>query len=483
MDVTRADFIPIVPELFLLCAVCAILLIDLFISEQRRGLVHFLSVASLVATSVLIVRGWGDDGVATQSVFSGMFIRDNAGDMIKLSLCLVSAGIFFYAKPYLVDRGLFKGEYYTLALFAVLGMMILVSAGSLITVYLGMELMALSGYAFIAMDRDNKRATEAAMKHFVLGALASGVMLYGMSLVYGATGSLDLATIRELTTEDANRTLMLFGVVFMVAGIAFKFGAAPFHMWLPDVYQGSPTAMAVFICATRDLAAFGMAYRLLEGAAGPLGDYWQPMMAWLAVFSLAVGNIIALMQTNLKRMIGYSTISHVGFLFLGISSGSAEGYAAALFYGIAYALMSAAAFGAILLMARKGFEAENIEDFKGLNQKNPWHAGLVLMIMGSLAGIPPFLGFWAKLAVLRAAVQADMLWLAIAAVVFAVIGAFYYIRVIKVMYFDAPAEGPDMQAEPADVQLRWVLSGNALLLLVLGLFWNPLMELCLRAFA
>lgn len=484
MDVTRADFIPIVPELFLLGATCAILLIDLFLSEQRRGLIHFLSLATLAATAVLILRAWGDQGVAAEAAWSGMFLRDNVGDVLKLAICLVSAVVFIYAKPYLRARDLFKGEFYTLCLFSVLGMMLLVSAGSLITVYLGLELMALSTYALVAMDRENRRATEAAMKYFVLGALASGMLLYGMSMLYGATGSLDLATISQMAAEGGagDRRLLVLGVVFMLVGIAFKFGAAPFHMWLPDVYHGAPTAMTLFIGSAPKLAAFGMAYRLLEGSAGNLGEYWQIMVAWLAVLSLVIGNVLALMQTNLKRMLAYSTISHVGFLFLGLAHGGPEGYAAAMFYAISYALMSAAAFGAIILLSRRGFEAEEISDFRGLNHKNPWHAGLVLMIMASMAGVPPFLGFWAKLAVLRAAVEANMVWLAIVAVVFAVIGAFYYLRVIKVMYFDEPEDTTQADDRPADAHLRWVLSANALLLLVLGLAWSPLMEWCQRAF-
>lgn len=480
--VTSADFLPLAPELFLLGATCVILLLDLFLSDQRRGLVHLLAILTLVATGILTFRQGGAGALPDATAFGGMFIRDTAGDVLKLVIYLVTGAAFVYAKPWLIDRGLFKGEFYVLALFAVLGMMILVSAGSLITVYLGLELLALSSYALVAMDRDNRLAAEAAMKYFVLGALASGMLLYGMSMIYGASGgSLDLGTIYTVAAADGDKTLLMFGVVFVLAGIAFKFGAAPFHMWLPDVYQGAPTPVTLFIGSAPKLAAFGMAYRLMEGAAGPLGEQWQIMVAWLAVLSLATGNLIALMQTNLKRMLAYSTISHVGFLFLGLAAADAQGYAAAMFYAIGYALMSAAAFASIILLSRKGFEAENIADFRGLNARNPWYALLVLCIMASLAGVPPFLGFWAKLAVLRAAVEAGMIWLAIVGVVFAVIGAFYYLRVIKVMYFDEP-EGEAGPVHAADPHLRWLLSANALLLLGLGLAWNPVMAWCQRAF-
>jgi NADH-quinone oxidoreductase subunit N len=307
------------------------------------------------------------------------------------------------------------------------------------------------------------------------------MLLYGMSLVYGATGSIDLATIAANAPTVAQPAMLLTGVAFMVAGIAFKFGAAPFHMWLPDVYHGAPTPITLFIGSAPKLAAFAMVVRLLGFGAAPLAEHWQPMLAVLAALSLVVGNVIALMQTNLKRMLAYSTISHVGFLFLGLAGGGAEGYAAAMFYAISYALMATAAFGAIVLLASRGFEADNIDDFKGLNARDPWSAGMVLCVMASLAGIPPFLGFWAKLAVLRAAINGGMLWLAIVGVLFAVIGAFYYLRVIKVMYFDEPVGEPVVPRD--DRMLRLVFGVNALGLLVLGVFWNPLMAWCQAAFA
>jgi NADH-quinone oxidoreductase subunit N len=480
--IPTADFQLLLPEIFILGATCALLLLDLFLSDARRGLVHLLAILILLATGVLLFRAGAADAVTEGIAFGGMFLRDGVADTLKLFILVVTGAAFVYAKPYLIERDLFKGEFYTLCLFAVLGMMILVSAGSLITVYLGLELLALSSYALVAMHRDDRLASEAAMKYFVLGALASGMLLYGMSMLYGATGTLDLAQIYPQAAAQAeNRTLLLFGVVFVVVGIAFKFGAAPFHMWLPDVYQGAPTAITLFIGSAPKLAAFGMAYRLLEGGTGALDAHWREMLAWLAVASLAVGNIVAIAQTNLKRMLAYSTISHVGFLFLGLANATPAGYAAAMLYSICYAMMSAGAFACIILLSRRGFEAENISDFAGLFRTHPWHAAMVMLLMASLAGFPPLFGFWAKLAVIQAAIEGDMLWLAIVGMVFAVIGAYYYLRVIKVMFFDAPADagGPRLNADP---QLRWLFSANALLMLVLGLFWSPLLDLCIRAF-
>ncbi len=347
-------------------------------------------------------------------------------------------------------------------------------------VYLGLELLALCSYALVAADRDNGKATEAAMKYIVLGSLASGLLLYGMSLVYGATGTLQLDAINAAVAGSDERTLLLTGTVFMVAGVAFKLGAAPFHMWLPDVYQGATAPVALFVSSAPKLAAFGMAWRLLEAGMGPLADEWKWLLAGLAAVSLVVGNLMAVAQSNLKRMLAYSTVSHIGFLLLGLASGDERGYAAALFYAIAYALMSAASFGAIIALSRQGFEAENIDDFKGLNARNPWMAGLVLCIMASLAGVPPFLGFWTKLAVLGAAVQGGMLWLALLGVICAVIGAFYYLRVIKVMYFDEPVGAP--LPGHNDRVLGIVLGVNSLALLVLPLGLNPILEWCQRAF-
>src|SRR5690606_33344246 len=341
-----------------------------------------------------------------------------------------------YGWSYLRERGLYQGEVAVLVLFATAGMMMLVSAGSLVTVYLGLELLALCSYALVAIDRDNGLATEAAMKYIVLGSLVSGLLLYGMSLIYGATGTLLLDGIQLAVAGSDERALLLTGTVFMVAGVAFKLGAAPFHMWLPDVYQGASAPIALFVSSAPKLAAFGMAWRLLEVGVGPLSPEWKWLLAGLAALSLIVGNLMAIAQTNLKRMLGYSTVSHIGFLLMGIAGGGEQGYSAAMFYAITYALMSTAAFGVIIALSRAGFEAESIDDFKGLNARNPWMAGLMLCAMFSLAGIPPFLGFWAKLSVLGATIHGGLLWLAILGVISAVVGCFYYLRVVKVMYFD-----------------------------------------------
>lgn len=474
---TLADLQPLLPVLVLAGAAFVLLILDLFLDERRRVLTHALSIAALLATGALIAAGVGGQG----TVLGGMFVRDTMADVLNVVVCIVSALSLVYAWPYLRARSLYKGEVPVLMLFATIGMLLLISAGSLVMVYLGLEMLALCSYALVALDRDDARSSEAAMKYFVLGSLASGLLLYGMSLVYGATGTLDLAQINAAASTTTQGTMLVTGVVFLVAGIAFKFGAAPFHMWLPDTYQGAPTAITLFIGAAPKLASFAMAYRLLEAGLGPLDDQWRQMLAVLATLSLAIGNLLALAQTNLKRMLAYSTISHVGFLFLGIAGGGPQGYAAAMFYAISYAIMATASFGAIVALSNRGFEADEIADIKGLNARSPWVAGLVLCVMASLAGVPPFLGFWAKLVVLRAALEGGMLWLAIVGIVFAVIGAFYYLRVIKAMYFDEP-EGRQ-HAPMVDRPLRLAFGVNALALLALGLAWNPIMAWCQAAFA
>ena len=473
---SATELLPLLPELVLIDSAFALLIIDLFIGERHKVWTHFLSVLALVVVLAMLATGSGGQGV----VLNGMFVRDNAADLMKLAIVLMSTLTLVFGWSYLRERALYKGEIPVLVLFATAGMMMMVSAGSLLMVYLGLELLALCSYALVAADRENGKATEAAMKYIVLGSLASGLLLYGMSLVYGATGSLQLDVIHAAIDGSGERTLLLTGTVFMVAGVAFKLGAAPFHMWLPDVYQGATAPIALFISSAPKLAAFGMAWRLLETGVGPLSEEWRWLLAGLAAISLVVGNLMAIAQANLKRMLAYSTVSHIGFLLMGLASGDERGYAAALFYAIVYALMSTAAFGAIIALSRQGFEAENIDDFKGLNARNPWMAGLVLCVMVSLAGIPPFLGFWAKLMVLGAAVQGGMLWLALLGVLAAVVGCFYYLRVVKVMYFDEPVGAP----LPAhnDRVLGIVLGVNSLALLVLPLGLNPLLAWCQRAF-
>ncbi|MDO5506615.1 MAG: NADH-quinone oxidoreductase subunit NuoN [Pseudoxanthomonas suwonensis] len=471
------DLLPLLPVLVLAAAAFFLLLFDLFLKESQRGITHWLAVGSLLLAAAMTALGSGGDG----SVFGGMFLRDTMANVLNAFILLISAAALLYVGAGLRERGLYKGEVPVLVLFSAIGMMLLTSAGNMVMVYLGLEMLALCSYALVAVDRDSPKSSEAAMKYFVLGSLASGLLLYGMSLIYGATGTLDLAALREAVAVTDDRMLLLTGVVFLVAGIAFKFGAAPFHMWLPDTYHGAPTPITLFIGSAPKLAAFAMAWRLLESGLGPVQANWALLLSALAVASLVVGNLIAIMQTNLKRMLAYSTISHVGFLLLGLVGGTPDAYAAAMFYAIAYGIMSVAAFGAIVMLSSKGFEAEQIDDFKGLNARSPWMAGLVLLIMASLAGVPPLLGFWAKMAVLRAALEGGYLWLAIVGVVFAVIGAFYYLRVIKVMYVDAP-EGEQVQVR-RDGSLRLVFTANALALLVLGIFWNPLMAWCQAAFA
>jgi len=477
LPLTTTDLLPLLPELVVIGGAFALLILDLFISNRHKVWTHFISVAILAVAFIMLLNGVGGQG----DVFHGMFIRDNAADVMKTVVVLVSGLSLVYGWSYLRERNLYQGEIPVLILFATAGMMILVSAGSLLMVYLGLELLALCSYALVASNRENKLAAEAGMKYIVLGSLASGLLLYGMSLVYGATGSLHLDVIHASIAQSDERLLLLTGAVFMVAGVAFKLGAAPFHMWLPDVYQGAPAPIALFISSAPKLAAFGMAYRLLEMGVGPLSTELQYVLAGLAALSLVIGNLMAIAQTNLKRMLAYSTVSHIGFLLMGIAGGGEAGYSAALFYAIAYAIMSTAAFGAIIVLSRAGFEAENIEDFKGLNARSPWMAGLVLCIMASLAGIPPFLGFWTKLSVLSAAVNGGLLWLALVGVLCAVVGCFYYLRVIKVMYFDEPVGEPLPRNN--DRILGIVLGVNSILLLFLPLGLGPVMEWMRNSFA
>ena len=373
LPLTAADLPPLAPELVLIGSAFALMILDLFVSNRNKIVTHLFSLAALAVVLFMLATGVGGQG----EVFHGMFVRDTAADVMKTGIVLLSGLTLVYGWRYLRDRNLFQGEIPVLILFGTAGMMILVSAGSLLMVYLGLELLALCSYALVASNRENGLASEAAMKYIVLGSLASGLLLYGMSLIYGATGSLHLDVIRDAIPHSEERVLLITGAVFMIAGVAFKLGAAPFHMWLPDVYQGAPAPIALFISSAPKLAAFGMAYRLLEMGVGPLSTELQLLIAGLAAVSLVIGNLMAIAQSNLKRMLAFSTVSHIGFLLMGIAGGGAQGYAAALFYALAYAIMSTAAFGAIIALSRAGFEAENIEDFKGLNARNPWMAGLV----------------------------------------------------------------------------------------------------------
>ncbi len=473
------QFLPAVPEMFLLGMICFILVVDVCISDVHRLVTYWLSLASVAGTAWLTVAVAQQGSLLT---FSGMFVNDAMGNVLKLFTYLVVAVVFIYSRDYLRDRGLFKGEYYILGLTALLGMMIMISAHSMLTVYLGLELHSLSLYAMVALDRESPVASEAAMKYFVLGAIASGVLLYGMSLLYGATGTLDLTGLGvHIAAAPSANIATLFALGFVIAGLCFKLGAVPFHMWLPDVYEGSATSVTLFVGTAPKIAAFALFMRfLVEGLGGMHAD-WQGMLIVISILSMAIGSFVAIAQTNLKRMLAYSTIGHVGFILLGILAGTTSGYQAAMFYTLTYVLMATAAFGLILLLARKGFEAERLDDFKGLNERSPWFAAMMLMVMFGMAGVPPFVGFFAKLYVLRAVIDAGLTWLAVTAVVFSIISAYYYIRLVKLMYFDrAPANARSIRAE---FDVRWLLSGNGLAILALGVLPGPLMALCARVIA
>jgi NADH-quinone oxidoreductase subunit N len=468
----------LIPEIVLFVLTCIILLVDTIGSSEDKSFIYWLSQSTLIVTVVLLVFLFPD---STTHAMSMNFVSDPMGAILKVFICAYTSVVFFYSYDYLKEHELIRGEYFVLGLFAVLGMMVMVSAYSLLTIYLGLELLSLSLYAMVAMNRDSKSATEAAMKYFVLGALASGMLLYGISMLYGVSGAIDLASLSAyISQQTGNNILLIFGLVFVVVGIAFKLGAVPFHMWVPDVYQGSPTSVTLFIGSAPKIAAFGMAIRLLVDGMEGLVDSWQGMLIILAVLSMATGNIIAISQTNIKRMLAYSTIAHIGFLLLGIISGSQSGYAGSMFYVLTYALMSMGAFGMVILLGRKGYEADTLDDFKGLAVRSPWFAFIMLILMFSMAGVPPLVGFWGKWFVIKEIVAMGHISLAAIAVLFSVIGAYYYLRIVKLMYFD---KADQMTAIKAGQGMRFVLSINGLALLVLGFMPGMLMALCLGAFA
>jgi len=473
MDFINPNFVPALPEIFILSMICIILVIDLFLTESNRIITYLLSQATLLGAAILTVSLISPHPELT---FSDTFINDSLGNILKMFVYLVTASVFVYSREYLTVRNLFKGEFFILSLFAVLGMMVMISAHSLLTIYLGLELLSLSLYALVALNRDSMESSEAAMKYFVLGAIASGILLYGMSMIYGATGSLDIgevgAYIRSSSSDDI---VLLFGLSFIIVGLVFKLGGVPFHMWVPDVYHGAPTAVTLFIGSAPKIAAFAMIIRLLVNGLEGLHVQWIDMLVIIAVLSIATGNVIAIAQRNIKRMLAYSTIAHVGFLLLGILAGTSEGYSAAMFYTLVYALMSLGAFGMVILLSRTGFEADNIDDFRGLNEKSPWFAFMMLILMISMAGVPPTAGFYAKLSVLKAVVDIDLVWLAVTAVIFSVIGAFYYLRIIKFMYFDKAEDSVPLQT---NLDMRVVMSANGLVVLALGIYPTSLMTLC-----
>lgn len=480
---------PLYPEIFLLIATSAILLIDMFLSEAKRNITYALTLATLAVCTVLSLVDINSG--ATVYTFNNMFVSDSMSSLLKVFSYIAVALTLIYSRQYVDQRGMVNGvlggEFYVLALFSLLGQMVMISGNNFLIIYLGLELMSLSLYALVALRRNSAVSTEAAMKYFVLGALASGFLLYGISMLYGATGSLDLNEVAKMTASGTvNKTVLVFGVVFIVAGVAFKLGAVPFHMWVPDVYQGAPTAVTLLLGGAPKLATFAICIRLLVEGLLPLAFDWQQMLTILAVLSIAIGNITAIVQTNLKRMLAYSTIAQMGFMLLGLLSGvvngniysAANAYSSAMFYAITYVLTTLATFGVIMLLARAGFEAENIDDFKGLNQRSPWFAFVMLLLMFSLTGIPPTVGFYAKVAVLQAVLGTGQVWLAVISVLLSLIGAFYYLRVVKVMYFDEPV---DTNPIVAHKDMRAALSVNGIAILVLGVIPGPLMAICATA--
>jgi NADH-quinone oxidoreductase subunit N len=479
------NLLPAAPEIFLTTMALVILMVDLLVKDSRRTVTFVLTQLTLIGCAAI---QFGTSTGEITYTFSNMFVDDLMSDLLKLFLYMTVVIVMFYSRGYVIDReAMNKGEYYVLALFATLGMMVMISANHFLTIYIGLELLSLSLYAMVAMNRDSVVSTEAAMKYFVLGALASGLLLYGMSMIYGATGTLEITGLAErLYGGGVNNTVMVFGLVFLVAGLAFKLGVVPFHMWIPDVYHGAPTSVTLFIGSAPKLAAFAIVMRLLVNGLITMAADWQNMLIILSVLSMAIGNLAAIAQTNLKRMLAYSAISHMGFMLLGIVTGVVGGdaryalnaYSSSMFYVIAYVLMSAGTFGMILLMSRAGFEADELEDLKGLNKRSPWFAGIMLMLMFSTAGVPFFIGFFAKFSVLQAVVAAGYMWLAIVAVLFSLIGTFYYLRVVKLMYFDAPADETPLTA---GMDMRILISANGLAVAFLGIFPQVIMSLCAYA--
>ncbi|MBI4293938.1 MAG: NADH-quinone oxidoreductase subunit NuoN [Betaproteobacteria bacterium] len=484
MNFPMPDLVPAYAEIFLAAMACVILVVDLFLKDDQRDVIYALSLVTLLGCAVLTVGTVQATGGQVTYTFSNMFVSDYMGNLLKTLTYIAVAACLVYSRTYLADRGMYRGEFFALVLFATLGMMVMISANHFLTIYLGLELMSLALYTLVALQRDSAVATEAAMKYFVLGALASGLLLYGMSMLYGATGTLEITAVaKALEGDKVNKAVLVFGLVFVVAGLSFKLGVAPFHMWIPDVYHGAPTAMTLFIGSAPKLAAFAMAIRLLVNGLLALAVDWQQMLVILAVLSMAIGNLAAIAQTNIKRMLAYSTISHMGFMLLGLLSGvvnnnwlnAADAYSAAMFYAVVYVLMSLGAFGMVLLLSRAGFESENISDFKGLNARSPWFAFIMLLLMFSLAGVPPTVGFFAKYTVLLAALGTGQVWLVVVAVMFSLIGAFYYLRIVKVMYFDEPVETAAIEPR---LDIGVLISANGLAVLVLGIIPGPLMQLC-----
>ena len=488
--IDKLSWIAVYPEIILAVMACVILLVDLGVKSPMRTVTYVLTLITLAVVAAL--EAAYATGGQTFYGFGKMVVVDPMGSWLKCFSCIALMVSLVYGRPYAFDRDMLRGgEFFTLSLFALLGMFVMISGHNFLVIYMGLELLTLSSYALVALRRDNATATEAAMKYFVLGALASGFLLYGLSMLYGATGSLDLNEVfNAIASRQVKHQVLVFGLVFIVAGLAFKLGAVPFHMWLPDVYQGAPTAVTLLIGGAPQLAAFAICLRLLVEGVLPLAFDWQQMLAVMAIGSLLVGNLAAIAQSNLKRMLAFSTISQMGFLLLGMLSGVVNGnqlntesaYSAAMFYAITYVLTTLAAFGIIMLLARAGHESEEISDLAGLNQRSPLYAGVMAIVMLSLAGLPPLVGFYAKLSVLQALIssqQTSYLVLAVFAVMMSLVGAFYYLRIIKVMYFDAAQSPVHAITAPADA--RFVLSINGALILLLGILPGGLMTLCAQS--
>ncbi|HHL31355.1 MAG TPA: NADH-quinone oxidoreductase subunit NuoN, partial [Oceanospirillales bacterium] len=456
-----SELSPVLPELIILATACTVLILGLFSKSEKGGLLVLASIVGVIFAAIATAKSHmgAQHEVTSQILFNGNFIRDYMGDILKIAVYFIMLFVFIYAKQYLRNKNIFKGEFYALMLFAMLGIMIMISGYNYITLYLGLELLALSSYALVAYDRGNMQSNESAMKYFILGAIASGMLLYGMSMIYGATGTLQIDQISTAISQSENTLMVVFGLVFIMVGVAFKLGAAPFHMWVPDVYQGAPTATTLFISSAPKIAAFALAIRILAQSLEGIFDHWQHIIAVIALLSIIIGNLFALQQDNIKRLFAYSTISHIGFMLLGFLGGE-NGYSASMFYIITYALMSVAGFGMIIVLSCKGFEAEKISDFKGLNQRNGWFAFMMLLIIASMAGFPPLVGFFSKLYVLKAVVDQGYYVLASIAVIFAVIGSFYYLKIMKTMYFD---ESESDQEITAGFDVKSILSFNALL--------------------
>jgi NADH-quinone oxidoreductase subunit N len=478
MPFEAAFLATILPELILLTTGCTVLVADLYLRDEQRVWNHNMSILGLAA-ALGAIGLLGSDEV--RLAFSDSFIRDPFGDLLKGVILILTLLTLVYSRDYMRERGMWVGEYHALILFATLGMLIMVSAHSYLTLYLGLELLALCLYPLVAFDRDAKPGAEAAMKYFVLGALGSGMLLYGISMLYGATGSFDFTQVAEVVSaEGLENKVLVFGLVFVLIGVAFKFAAVPFHMWLPDVYQGAPMPAVLFLASAPKIAAFAMAARILIDSLGALQADWGEILIILSVLSLGLGNLVAIAQSNIKRMLAYSTISHVGFIFLGLLAGTPEGYAAAMFYTVVYALMAAGAFGVLALLSGQGMEVEQLDDLKGLNDRDTGLAAIMALIMFSMAGVPPAVGFFAKLLVLDAVISIGLTWLAVVAVVFSIIGAFYYLRVVKLLYFDKPAEAAPAPQLAADARIA--LSLNGLVILLLGIFPASLLAICEAAF-